>query len=209
MGNDNLIIEKLDKVFDDKFNGYSVLMGVAGCSPEEIEAKNGFKEAFSSMSPAEKAQVVRDDINFLNFFTYGGVTFSDDSNRVLYDGINKEIAHSVMCTMSSMKNNVEFPKEYIDELESVDTLPNIRDMISGDMSALFPDMKKMFFLGKKEEFHKRMKMVFDNDLETFSDLVDASVKHKSEAGVYQYMDMINGAINKSIGMDFSTKTHTL
>ena len=129
--------------------------------------------------------------------------------KKLYDGINREVAHSVICTMSSIKSNVDFPKEYEEEIEAKETLPNIRDMVSGDMSALFPDMKKMFFVGNKEEFHKRMKMVFDNDVETFSDLVDASVKHKSEAGVYQYIDMVNDAINKSIGMDFSTKTHIL
>ena len=49
----------------------------------------------------------------------------------------------------------------------------------------------------------------EKDIELFSDLVDASVKHESEAGIYQYMDMINDAISKSIGMDFSTKTHIL
>ena len=84
-------------------------------------------------------------------------------------------------------------------------------MVSGDMSTLFPDMKKMFFLGKKEEFHNKMTRVFNDskDIELFSDLVDASVKHESEAGIYSYMDLIDGAISNSKEMDLSSKTHSL
>ena len=211
MGNDNLNIEKLNKIFVDKYADYLELMRVAGCSDEELDSKKYCIYEYDNLSVNEKAQVIRNDFNFLDFFTSGGIVNTDDSGKRLYDGINREVAHSVVCTMSSIKSNVEFPKEYVDEIDAQDTLPNIRDMVSDDMSALFPDMKKMFFLGQKEEFHNKMTRVFNDekDIELFSDLVDASVKHESEAGIYQYMDMINDAISKSIGMDFSTKTHIL
>lgn len=211
MGNDNLNIEKLNKIFVDKYADYLELMRVAGCSDEELDSKKSCVYEYENLSTTEKAQVIRNDINFLDFFTSGGIVNNDESGKRLYEGINREVAHSVICTMSSIKSNVDFPKEYEEEIEAKETLPNIRDMVSGDMSTLFPDMKKMFFLGKKEEFHNKMTRVFNDskDIELFSDLVDASVKHESEAGIYSYMDLIDGAISNSKEMDLSSKTHSL
>ena len=39
MGNDNLNIEKLNKIFVDKYADYLELMRVAGCSDEELDSK--------------------------------------------------------------------------------------------------------------------------------------------------------------------------
>ena len=212
MGNDNSNLkEKLNKIFVDKYTDYLELMRVAGCTEEEVATKASCLIEFDGLTESERARVVKDDMSFLDFFTYNGVVSTDGSGRKLYSGLNKEVAHSVMCTMSSMKANVEFPKEYESELNGPVTLPNIRDMVSSDMSMIFPDMKKMFLLGQKEVFHDRMSKVFreSKELETFSDIIDASVYKNSEAGLYQYMDMVEDAISISKEIDFTKKGRNL
>ena len=212
MGNENTNLkEKLNKIFVDKYADYLDLMRFAGCTEEELATKVNCLVEFDNLSETERAQVVKDDMSFLDFFTSGGIAMEDESGRKLYSGINKEIIHSVICTMSSIKSNVEFPKEYEEELNEPVTLPKIRDMVSSDMSMILPDMKKMFLLGEKEEFHNRMSKIFreSSELETFSDVVDASVYNNSEAGLYQYMDMAENAVSISKEMDFTKKGRNL
>lgn len=207
MGNDNLNIEELEKIFFDKYEGYLELMRVAGCSDEELDTKNYCKSVFNNLSTTEKKQVILNDLNFLNFFTSGGIVMVDDSGRRLYSGINKEIAHYIMCTMSSMKQNVELPEEYKKEIEEPIKLYTVKDQVSFDMVEIFPDMKKMFFLGQKEVFHNRMSKLFSDssELEKFSDIVDESVLNNREVGLIKYNNMVENAKNISKEIDFNKK----
>lgn len=207
MGNDNLNIEELEKIFLDKYEGYLELMRVAGCSDEELDTKKYCKSEFNNLSTTEKKQVILNDLNFLNFFTSGGIVMVDDSGRRLYSGINKEIAHYIMCTMSSMKQNVELPEEYKKEIEEPIKLYTVKDQVSFDMVEIFPDMKKMFFLGQKEDFHNRMSELFSDssEIEEFSDIVDESVLNNREVGLIKYNNMVENAKNISKEIDFNKK----
>ena len=211
INNSNLNIENINKIFVDKYADYLELMKIAGCSNEEIETKSACLIEYNKLLLEDRAKIIKDDMSFLDFFTSGGIVSIDDDGRKLYDGINKEVAHSIVCTMSSMKPNVELPKEYDEELNGPVSLPNVKDMVSQDMSLLFPDMKKLFLLGEKEKFHRRMTKVFNNsnEIEEFSDAVDLSVFNKSESGLYQYMDLIENAIRKSKEINFDEKSINL
>lgn len=212
MGNESTNLEeKLNRIFVDKYADYLDLMRVAGCTEEELISTSKCVKEYKTLTKEKKAQIIKDDMSFLDFFTSGGIVMVDDSGRRLYSGINKEIAHSVMCTMSSIKPNVEFPEEYKKELDESTKLPTVKDMISYDMTNIFPDMKKLFFLGKKEEFHSRMSKVFreSSELERFSDIIDDSVLNNSEAGLIQYMNMAEDAKSISKEIDFIKKGHNL
>lgn len=208
-------ISKLEEdsnfLFADKYWDYLDLMKQANCTPEELKTKSKCLIEYANLPVIEKANVVKNDMTFLDFFTNGGVVCSDDSGRKLYGGINREITHAVMATMSSLKANVELPKEYIDEIEGPDTLPTVKDRVSYDMSQLFPDMKKLFFLGESEEFHKRMTKVFNDseDIERFSDIVDDSVYRKDESRNREYQNYIAEVIKKSREIDFEEKSQKL
>lgn len=212
MGNNSTNLEeKLNRIFVDKYADYLDLMRISGCTEEEVAATANCVKAYNALPNEKKAKVVKDDMSFLDFFTSGGIVMVDESGSRLYSGINREIAHSVMCTMSSMKQNVEFPDEFKSRLEEPTTLPTIKDMVNFDMSKIFPDMKKMFFLGQKEEFHNRMSKVFreSSELERFSNIIDASVFENSEAGLIQYMNMAEDAQIISKEMDFTKKGRNL
>ena len=208
-------ISKLEEnsnfLFTDKYWDYLDLMKKADCSSEELQMKSKCLIEYSKLPVMEKANVVKNDMTFLEFFTGGGVVCSDESGRKLYNGINREITHAVMATMSSIKQNVELPSEYLDEIEGPETLPTVKDRVSYDMSQVFPDIKKMFFLGKSEEFHKRMTKIFDDseDIERFSDIVDDSVYRKDESRNREYQDYITEIVKKSKEMDFEEKSQKL
>lgn len=208
--NSDFNIEKVNKIFVDKFVDYLDLMKVAGCTDEELSDKSRIMVEFSDLSVEEKVSVIKDDMTFLDFFTDGGIVNVDDTKGMLYYGINKGIANSIVCTMSSIKSSTMFSPEYEEELEKPISLPKIKDMIGKDISLIIPDSKQLFFKGDKNGFHNRMTRIMSSEeIEEFSDLVDASVIRGGEAGIYRYMDLVDNLIEKAKEMDFTSKNKNL
>ena len=87
---------------------------------------------------------------------------------------------------------------------------NVKDMVSKDMSDMFPDIKKLFFNGNYKEFSRRMNTIYSSmELQSLSDIVNGSVYKNDESGIYQYMDLIEKGLIKSKEIDFSKKNISL
>jgi hypothetical protein len=83
-------------------------------------------------------------------------------------------------------------------------------MIGKDISLIIPDSKQLFFKGDKNEFHNRMTRIMSSEeIEEFSDLVDASVIRGGEAGIYRYMDLVDNLIEKAKEINFTSKNKNL
>ena len=204
-----IVVEGINKLFVNKYSDYIDLMKIAGCTEEEIEKKKEAASIFNMFKIDQKARIVANDLNFLNFFTGGGLE-DRETDIPLYRGINEQVAKSVIAIMSSINNNTVLPDDMKKEIEGPATLIKIKDMISKDMSDIFPDIKRLFFNGNSKEFNRRMNMIYSvEEIDNLNDIVDSSIYKKDESGLYQYMDLIEKGLNKSKEIDYNKKNKQL
>lgn len=208
--NDSVVsIDNINERFVNKYSDYIDLMKIAGCSEEEIKDKQRIVFLFGFLGDEQKNKIISNDLNFLRFFSTGGIE-DKDSDISLFKGINEQIAKSIVCTMSSISDETVFTDEMEKELNEPTTLMKVKDMVSKDMSDIFPDIKSLFFNGNYKEFNNRMKKIYSEDeIQSLSDIVDSSVYNKDESGVYQYIDLIERALIKTKEIDYNKKNIAL
>lgn len=202
-------VENLNLLFVSKYSNYIDLMKVAGLSEEEIESKTDSVKIFGMFNDEQKSRVVSSDLNFINFLCKGGIE-DRENDTSLYKGINEQIAKSIISVMSSIDNNTVLPKDMEKEIDEVPTLMKIKDMVSKDMSDMFPDIKKLFFNGNYKEFNNRMNRIYSSEeIENLNDIVDSSVYKNDESGLYQYIDLIEKGLSRTKEIDYNQKNIAL
>lgn len=209
MGKDSITETKIERIFVNKYSDYREMMKLVGSSEEKINAKLSVVNDYKNKSLFQKADIIVDDISFLNNFT-NGLVLNDGDTR-LYEGINQEIAHSVACDMTSMSPYAVLPKKYQDEIDS-DTvrLMEIKDKVNSDICELIPDTKRMYLEADAEGFHNCVSKIYDSEqIQLLSDLIDESVIHGvvNQDSMRRYDELINEGkkIAKDINFDVKSK----
>lgn len=162
--------------------------------------------------------LLNDDVVFLNFLTSNsnrpsGLTYIDDENNYLYNGINKALTYSIASVYGLYREmsdyDYQLPKE-IEEYQNQTSIKamQIRDVVTIDLFDLFDeDLYKMYFNGNSKEFNKRMSELLTKDeIKVLSSSVDKSINNNDESNYYTYEIYMNEAKKRMEDLSYNQKT---
>lgn len=158
-------------------------------------------------------ELLNDELYFVNFLTSSkqvsgyegsGIEYYDEGNdKILYKGMSRAIAYSVISCMAATKarkgEELIYPKEMRDYLDDYTNRCLLtRDSVPVDLYNLLGDnIYRYYFMGNGEEFHYEMKkLLSDIDLEELSSKVDKCIFNNDDSGYFVYDSLIKTALDK-------------